>query len=276
MVERERPDIVAIVPSWGSTHAALAAGVAETGLVRGIYCEKPIATSMREADRIVAACREHNVAYTCAHVFRWNARYRQALAWIADGAIGEVRSVICNAMGTLLHSGTHQADAALGLAGDAELAWASGWVDMAPNLPQSQWPKHDPVGGGIVQLANGVQLLFDGRAPGPRVFQVNGTQGKVYLHNDLRQVQLWRRGEEPGVADLAAGPLLAPAQEKSYAVTQMEELIDVLDRGSRTSCDEVKATRALELALGIHLSHRQGGARVRFPLEDRTFGVDTV
>src|SRR5438876_262031 len=44
MLDRERPDIVAIVTAYGSTHAALAAGVAETGLVRGIYCEKPIAT----------------------------------------------------------------------------------------------------------------------------------------------------------------------------------------------------------------------------------------
>src|SRR5262249_22284437 len=52
MVERERPDIVTIVTSWGRTHAALAAAIAETGSVRGIYCEKPIATSMREADRI--------------------------------------------------------------------------------------------------------------------------------------------------------------------------------------------------------------------------------
>ena len=41
MIEQERPDIVAIVTSYGSTHAALAAGVAETGLVKGIYCEKP-------------------------------------------------------------------------------------------------------------------------------------------------------------------------------------------------------------------------------------------
>src|SRR5687767_4736408 len=37
MVERERPDIVAIVTAFGSLHAQLAAEVAETGLVRGIY-----------------------------------------------------------------------------------------------------------------------------------------------------------------------------------------------------------------------------------------------
>ena len=126
-----------------------------------------------------------------------------------------MRSVVCNGMGALLHSGTHQADAAAGLAGDAELEWASGWADVAPDLPPDQWPQRDPVGGGYAQLANGVHLLFDGRAPGPRVFQVNGTQGTVYLYNDLRQVQFWRRAAEPGVGDLVAGPMQAPTQQKS-------------------------------------------------------------
>jgi predicted dehydrogenase len=290
MVEQERPDVVAIVTSYGSTHAQLAAEVAETGLVRGIYCEKPIATAMREADRIVAACRQHGVAYSCAHVFRWNARYRQALAWIRDGAIGEVRSIVCTAMGTLLHSGTHQADAVAGLAGDVDPEWAFGWVDVPPGMPQTEWPRMDPVGGGYVQMGNGVHVLLDPRAPGPRTFQVHGSEGKIYLWNDLRQVQLWRRPSGSSTVDLEPGPLLAPAQEQSYALTQMSELLDVLDTGNdsalrsasggsegrlRPSCDEVKAARALEIVLGLHLSHRAGGVRIQFPLQDRAFAVDT-
>jgi predicted dehydrogenase len=275
MVERERPDIVAIVTSYGSTHARLAAGVAETGLVRAIYCEKPIATSMAEADRIIAACQRHHVVFTCAHVFRWNARYRQALAWIRDGAIGEVRAITCSAMGSLLHSGTHQADAMAGLAGDVDPEWAFGTVDVDPGLPQDQWPVMDPPGGGFIQMTNGVQLLMEARSPGPRTFQVSGSKGKIVLWNDLRQVQLWRRHDDPAIVDLVPEPLRSPPQERSYAVAQFEELIDVLDRGGQTSCDEVKASRALEMVLGLHLSHRAGGTKVRFPLEDRIFGVDT-
>ncbi|HET7769343.1 MAG TPA: Gfo/Idh/MocA family oxidoreductase [Chloroflexota bacterium] len=275
MVERERPDVVAVVTAYGTVHGDLAAAVAETGLVKGIYCEKPIAASMAQADRIAAACARHHVAYSCAHVFRWNARYRQALAWIQDGAIGDVRSVAVSAMGTLLHSGTHQIDAILGLAGDADPEWAMGWVDVPPDLPQDQWPRMDPIGGGYAQLTSGVHLLMDARAPGPRTFTVNGTLGKIHLVNDLRQLQLWRRGADPTIADLEPGPLLSPPQEKSYALTQMEELLDVLEHGGTPSCDHTRATRALELALGLHLSHRAGGARITFPLQDRAFAVDT-
>jgi hypothetical protein len=149
-------------------------------------------------------------------------------------------------------------------------------VDVPSDLPQSEWPRNDPAGGGWVQLANGTHLLFDGRAPGPRVFQANGTTGKVYLFSDMRQVQLWRRSTESGIVDLEPGPLQTPAQGRSYALTQMGELLDILDSGGQASCDDLKASRALEMMLALHLSHRSGGAKVRLPLTDRDFRVDTV
>ena len=184
MIEQERPDIVAIVTSYGSTHAALAAGVAETGLVKGIYCEKPIATSMAEADRIIAACRTHGVAYSCSHVARWNVRYRQALEWIQEGAIGEVRAITCSAMGTLLHLGTHQTDALAGFAGDVDPEWACGVVDVPADLPQEQWPTMDPTGGGYIMMSNGIHLLMEAASPWPRTFQISGSEGKIQIWND--------------------------------------------------------------------------------------------
>ncbi|HVG95302.1 MAG TPA: Gfo/Idh/MocA family oxidoreductase [Chloroflexota bacterium] len=277
MVARERPDVVAIVTAYGSIHATLGAEVAETGLVRGIYCEKPIATSMAEADRIVAACRANGVAYTCAHVARWNARYRQVCDWIAAGEIGEVRAVTVSAMGTLLHSGTHQTDAMAGFAGDVDPEWASGAVEVPAGLPQAEWPLQDPPGGGHIRLRNGVDLLMEARSPGPRTYQISGSEGKIHIWNDLQQIQLWKRIPGRGRAELAPGPLLSPPQERSYAQTQLEELLDVLDRDGKgqIGCDAVRAARALEMVLGLHLSHRAGGARVPFPLAGRAFGVDT-
>jgi predicted dehydrogenase len=275
MIERERPDIVAIVTSWGSSHGEIAGAVAETGLVRGIYCEKPIGASMAQARRIVAACRERGVLYSCAHVFRWNARYQLAQRWIAEGAIGEVRAVTCSAMGTLLHSGTHQVDAMLGLAGDPEPEWAMGVVETPVGVAQGDWPVPDPPGGGYVRLRNGVDLLMDGRSPGPRVFQVSGTAGKVVLWNDVRQAQLWQAVPGAGRPDLAPGALETPAQPRSYAVTQMEELVAALDGQGRPACDEVRAARALEVVLGLHLSHQRNGERVPFPLGEPQLAVDT-
>jgi predicted dehydrogenase len=275
MVERERPDIVAIVTSWGSTHAELAAAVAETGLVKGIYCEKPISATLAQADRVVDACRHHGVTYSCAHVSRWNARYRQAQAWIAGGAIGEVRSITCNGTGNLVHFGTHHADAMAGLADDADPEWAFGTVEPPPDLPPSDWRVSDPVGGGYVKLKNGVHLLLDGASPFPRSYVISGTTGKICVWNDQKELQLWRRSGATGATDLIAEPLMAPRQERSYALSQMAELVDVLEHGGQTSCNELAARRAMEIVLGLHMSHQQGGAKVAFPLADRSFGIDS-
>lgn len=274
MVERERPDIVAIVTAKGSVHASLAAGVAEMGVVKAIYCEKPVAASMAEADRVVEACREHSVVYTCAHVFRWNARYLHILHWIRDGAIGELRAITCSAMGTLAHSGTHQTDVMAGWAGDIDPEWAMGTVDPPAGASPAQTV--DPPGGGYIRLRNGVDLLMEARSPWPRTFHISGTEGKIMGWNDLRQVQLWRKPHGGKNVELVPGEIFSPPQLKSYTVTQMEELIHVLDHGGTTSCDAVKAARALEMVLGIHLSDRQEGARVSFPLTDRTFGIDAT
>jgi predicted dehydrogenase len=273
MIERERPDIVAIVTSWGSSHGEIAGAVAETGLVRGIYCEKPIGASMAQARRIVAACREQGVLYSCAHVFRWNARYQLAQRWIAEGAIGEVRAITCSAMGNLLHFGTHHTDAMAGLAGDADPEWAFGVVEPPPALPETDWRVADPVGGGYIKLKNGVHLLMEGVSPFPRSYQVTGTAGKICLWNDMQQVQLWRKGEQGG--GLVPGPLQAPPATRSYAWRQLAELIDVLEHGGQTSCNEVDAARALEMALALRLSHHRGGVRVPFPIDDRTLTVDS-
>jgi predicted dehydrogenase len=274
MIERERPDIVAIVTSWGSTHAEIAAAVAETGLVRGISCEKPIGASMAQADRVVDACRRHGVVFSCSHVGRWNPRYRLAQRWIAEGAIGEVRAITCSAMGNLLHFGTHHTDAMVGLAGDADPEWAFGVVEPPPALPETDWRVADPVGGGYIKLKNGVHLLMEGVSPFPRSYQVTGTAGKICLWNDMQQVQVWRKGEQAG-GGLVPGPLQSPPATPSYAWRQMAELIDVLEHGGQTSCNEVGAARALEMALALRLSHDRGGVRVPFPIDDRTLTVDS-
>ena len=123
-------------------------------------------------------------------------------------------------------------------------------------------------------MRNGVHLLMEAASPGPRTYQISGSEGKIQIWNDLHHIQLWRQASQSSRV-LEPGPLLSPPTEQSFAVAQMAELVQVLDEGGTPSCDEIRAARALEMVLGLHLSHQQGGARVSFPLENRTFGVDT-
>jgi len=68
------------------TEAAAAAGL-------HVICEKPMASTVAEADRMIAACDRAGVQLMIAHSRRFTGRYKQIRAAIDRGDIGEVRYV---------------------------------------------------------------------------------------------------------------------------------------------------------------------------------------
>lgn len=54
MLATERLDLVAVAPRHGDVHERLAVRAAEHGA--HLFCEKPLASSLAAADRIVTAC----------------------------------------------------------------------------------------------------------------------------------------------------------------------------------------------------------------------------
>lgn len=68
------------------TEAAAAAGL-------HVFCEKPMAATVEEADRMIAACTRAGVRLMIGHSRRFTGRYQQIRAAIDRGDIGEVRYV---------------------------------------------------------------------------------------------------------------------------------------------------------------------------------------
>lgn len=68
------------------TEAAASAGV-------HVICEKPMAATVAEADRMIAACEQAGVRLMIAHSRRFTGRYQQIRKAIDRGDIGEVRYV---------------------------------------------------------------------------------------------------------------------------------------------------------------------------------------
>lgn len=68
------------------TEAAAAAGV-------HVICEKPMSSTVDEAERMISACEQAGVTLMVAHSRRFTGRYQQIRAAIDRGDIGEVRYV---------------------------------------------------------------------------------------------------------------------------------------------------------------------------------------
>ena len=55
MLERERLDFVAVCPRWLGARAEMVIAATDAG-VKGIFCEKPFAGTLAEADAMLEAC----------------------------------------------------------------------------------------------------------------------------------------------------------------------------------------------------------------------------
>jgi predicted dehydrogenase len=275
MLARESLDVVSVTTSWGHDHAAILPVVAATPGVKGIFAEKPIATSMAEADEIVRLCQAHGVKLACAYLRRWNPRYHALRRWIDEGIVGRVVSVTGIGVGNLMHAGTHYADIMAYLAGDPEPAFAWGRIEPIPPDAKSPTAKVDPLGSGYIEMENGVRLFLEGVTGGAITFVVSGTGGRLVVMNDGRDAEVWRHPSGSSDRWLRREILEMPPQDRSPLLMVLEDLVRCVDEGGEPACGAQRSARAMELCLALHASHRGDSRRVDFPLEDRSLGVDT-
>lgn len=84
-----RNDIDAvIITSETNRHADLAEAAAAAG--KAILCQKPLATTREDCDRIIAAVERHDVHFQMAFQMRCDPLNQQIKTWLDDGAVGRV------------------------------------------------------------------------------------------------------------------------------------------------------------------------------------------
>jgi UDP-N-acetyl-2-amino-2-deoxyglucuronate dehydrogenase len=260
MLDAERPDLVCIATRQ-TMHADQIEAAAAAG-VRGILCEKPLATSMQETRRIVTACERHRTTFTLALDRRWFSYHRMLVRLLRDGEIGEVRAIVAFGMSSLLFQGCHWFDRVLEMAGDPEIAWVAGLVDPLGGEPAESRRRLDPPGSCHVQFVNGVEAFLTpaGYARGFDMgFDVTGSRGRLVVLGEGAVTRLWRVGDDgrtpveqhvPPVTDTPPWPLL------------VEDLVAAVEQRRPTRCDLACARRATELSFAVYQSSREGGRRV--------------
>lgn len=272
MLARESLDVVSVVTSWASIQGRIAADVAASG-VQGMYCEKPMASSVEQMSRIVQLCSDHGVAVVVPYVRRYNPRYGKVRELVASGVIGQLRTIHATAVASLLHAGTHYFDSMNFFSGDPEPAWGVGRLEDTTHIKPDHWTRQDPSGSGYFEFRDGTRYTFDGASSGPASFLLTGTSGRLWVLNEARDILLWRAPGGPGGAALET--ITPPAQTQSVMYAGLEDLVQAMDTGAATRCTAEQAARILEMALVIHESQRNGNSRVDFPLQHRSLSVDT-
>jgi predicted dehydrogenase len=88
MLDKEKPQIVAIAPRWLDRHAEHFRAVAERGA--HIYMEKPFCRTLEEADAMVEAAQKAGIQFALAHQTRTSPKIPVIRKIIESGRLGQV------------------------------------------------------------------------------------------------------------------------------------------------------------------------------------------
>jgi len=276
MLDAEDLDAVSVcTPSY--LHRDHVLDAVEYGDPDVVWCEKPIASSVTDANEMVAACDDASAELLVNHSFRFTEKQRRLRELVREeGILGEVHSVSTQFRMELLRNSTHLLDTLVYLL-DARADQVSGYItgenEAVDSLDAGQ-TVDDAGGGGFVVMDDGSFVTVDctvPRADSSMTLQFVGSAGKLYLNNDDGEWRYWtlEDGEHVEV-DLAEwGIDGAWTWDDDYgrafpnAAHHVEELLRG-DAENRSTGHE--ATRSLEIIVGFYVSHYTGG-QVSVPLD---------
>jgi len=137
LLEEQKPELV-IIATWTNMHAGIGITAVRNG-AKTIICEKPIASSLKDAQELFSICRKFKVNLIINHERRYDERYNTVKKMLGDKKIGEVKTVYASVLsagassadikqggGPLLHDGTHMIDIIRYFFGD--ISWVKGEI----------------------------------------------------------------------------------------------------------------------------------------------------
>jgi predicted dehydrogenase len=301
MLQKVKPEIVSIGPRWIDCHHRMVLDCAAAG-VKGIYCEKPFARTLAEADEMLAACAKSGTFVAVAHQNRSVPYLDHVAGMVRGGAIG--RLVRIRGKGKddsrggsedLIVLGTHVLDMMRAVAGDPQWAWAhvrQGDRDIERKDIREGPERLGPIGGnnltGYYAFPNGVAGSFDsyvskgsGRFMG---LWIEGTEGTITLHGGFdKQAYLcktpqwtpelgaaaWERIRLPQWDNGMDGHPRSGAELLNLANQKMVDgLIRCIEEGGKHFASGEDARWAMEMYLALPESQRTGD-RVALPMKER-------
>ncbi len=263
MIERESIDIVSIA-TYAPSHAEITVACANRG-IPVIYCEKPAATRLGDAERMVETCKHNKVLLVFNHQRRFDLNHRRLRQAIAEGQLGELTSAHLHwGTGRLGNIGTHVLDGLLMLTGRRFQA-ISATLDRAgkPDCRGSDF--HDPGGWGVLRLEGGLMATVNApdHAKTPIYIEINGTKGRAFV----RRFSVTLEGPSPGrQSDGRNEEWPAFADGISSMDRAVAEIVDYLDQRTPFPYAPEEAVQTLEAIVGFHASHARGSAWTDLPL----------
>ena len=265
MLKEEEPELISVVTS-DHLHADITIDAAESG-VRAISCEKPIATTLADADRMIAATEANDVLLSIEHTRRWDPKYLEVRELIHSGEIGSLRTITTNMLtprAMLFRNGTHTVDTLCFFA-DSDPQWV--FAELEEGFGHyteyrgdgGHDPSSEPSVSSYIHFANGVRAYVNSAKTSSLAysFELACDDGLIQISDT--GATLVRSMSHPGSwsSPITPGDYLAEFQLAAIA-----ELVHVIENGGDLVSPPREARKSLDIMLAMLKSHHLGNHRV--------------
>jgi len=261
MLREQKPDVVSVCTP-PQTHAKIVSDIARQGLAKAIFCEKPMAASLKEARAMIDICKRRRIILQIGHQRRFNRANRVIQETINSGAWGKVQRANFYYTAGARNTGSHMFDLLCFFFGDAD------WVQAHAS--------HNPSHRGMIPISTDLSISRAGLLASFQaldhkqylVFELDcffekarltikrsGLETEFYKVTDSRFFSGYRELEK------AALPFKTNDDE-SLMVRGVEEIIACVKTGRESISSGKDGLAAMELMELSLKSARQGGKRI--------------
>jgi predicted dehydrogenase len=275
LLANEQLDVVSVAtPDEYHTDPVCAA--ADAG-IKGILCEKPLASSLADADRIVAAVERNGTKMSVDHTRSWYPTFQAVRKEIRAGAIGPLTRIVSHMGGhrsMLFRNGTHIVDA-MGYFAESRPVWVIAAHERGFENYGTEYkgeggkdPMLDPGSTVIVEYENGVRGILNSAKNTPAIFEIDllGPNGRYWLTQTGGAA--WRTETPEGVPQEAPAPWQATAASSlgENLIPAVQELAQMVLHDAPSSSPPQRARDVMEIMFGALLSQSRDSAKVQLPL----------
>lgn len=261
MLEKEKPEIVSVCTNT-ATHAKIVQEIVKSGSsVKAILCEKPLATTLEEAQGMLQACAEKNILLQVNHSRRFDLTHREAKAFLEAGGLGELQQVSAYYVKGLANSGSHLLDMLRFFLGEVE------WVQAVPSKNLSSL-ENDANVDGLLRFKSGVCCTLqslDVKSYWLFEIRIYGTKGLLEIKDSGFTFKYSSPQDSPrfsGFKELQEEKLPFPEHPKEMLPNAVENLINTIEKKEKLWCPGEEGLAVLKLIEALRTSAREESRRV--------------
>jgi UDP-N-acetylglucosamine 3-dehydrogenase len=265
------PDIVSIATPV-PTHADIVVDIAKSEIPAAIHCEKPMAETWGDSQRMAIACDDHDIQLTFNHQRRFDPRWRDAKELLDNNEIGALQRLEIGGK-NLFDFGTHLIDLCNLYNDEQSAEWVLAAVEYREeNIRYGSHNENQSVA--VWEYSNGVQGFASTGQVGQTVVgcqnRLIGDEGIIEVNPSADDSLRINRFDGYGWEAVALDePEMTPID------LGIEHIVKCLDMNEEPELGAANALSTMEIIFGAYESVRARG-RVELPLDIKDNPLDAM